>query len=200
MLVFASHSLLRDYLEAQGKTVYGHRLWKSGGGRKKRPEEIIAWEWQSHHEPGPTDPASSGFFLFSSDISRLQRGLLISQAELHEGISPGVLRKSEGLRQFLIRRLPKQAAPWLAEWSEVTESLDRYLLLPSFPAIESHRQEVEAVLREVGWKGVFSFRSILFDLIQRVEANASYQASPALEILRLLKVHDLTSDPQMRLF
>ena len=192
--------LLREYLEANGKTVSARRIWRARGGRKKNQEEALAWSWGTDGGTVPPETAPGGFFLFTSDLQALPRGVLIDRAELHEGLSPAVLRKPEGLRQFLVRTCAKTAGDWLSEWSGVETDYPRYLLVPAFPGTDAHRREIEELLQGAGWRGAFSLRSILLDLMQRVETNASYQISPHLEMIRLLKVHDVLSEPQMRLF
>ena len=47
---------------------------------------------------------------------------------------------------------------------------------------------------------ILSFRSLLSDLIGKVETNKSYRKSDTLQVLRLLKNYDLLKDPQLDLF
>jgi hypothetical protein len=47
---------------------------------------------------------------------------------------------------------------------------------------------------------ILSFRSLLGDLIGKVEVNKSYRKSDTLQVLRILKNYDLLKDPQLDLF
>jgi len=80
------------------------------------------------------------------------------------------------------------------------ERLMRILVLPGIPTAEPHRSEVVKLLRERGVDGVISFRSMLGDIIQKVEVNRNYAKSDLLQVLRLLKAYDLVKEPQMELF
>jgi len=53
------------------------------------------------------------------------------------------------------------------------------------------------MLNACGAGGIIAFRSILLDLIHKVEVNRSYRKSDTLEVLRILKNYDLLRDPQM---
>jgi hypothetical protein len=57
-----------------------------------------------------------------------------------------------------------------------------------------------ALLKERGVDGIISFRTILQELISRVEVNRNYRKSDTLQMIRILKNYDLLKDPQMDLF
>jgi hypothetical protein len=48
--------------------------------------------------------------------------------------------------------------------------------------------------------GIISFRSMLLDLLDRVEINRNYGKSDTLQVMRILKNYDLLTDSQMDLF
>jgi hypothetical protein len=47
---------------------------------------------------------------------------------------------------------------------------------------------------------VLTFRTILESMLQRVESNQSYDKSDTLQLLRLLRVHDMVKSAQLELF
>jgi hypothetical protein len=47
---------------------------------------------------------------------------------------------------------------------------------------------------------VIPFRTMLTDLVARVEANRNYQKSDLLQVIRILKNYDFFKEPQMELF
>jgi hypothetical protein len=55
------------------------------------------------------------------------------------------------------------------------------------------------MLKEKGVDGVISFRSMLLDLIEKVELNRNYGKSDTLQLIRILKTYDLLQDPQLDL-
>jgi hypothetical protein len=56
-----------------------------------------------------------------------------------------------------------------------------------------------ALLKERGVDAIISFRAVLQDLIQKVEANRNYRKSDTLQVIRILKNYDLLKDAQMDL-
>ena len=57
----------------------------------------------------------------------------------------------------------------------------------------------ENVLKEHGVDAIISFRSMLLDIIERVEINKSYGKSDTLQVIRILKNYDLLKDAQLDL-
>jgi hypothetical protein len=55
------------------------------------------------------------------------------------------------------------------------------------------------MLKEHGIDGIISFRSMLLDIIERVEINKSYGKSDTLQVIRILKNYDLLKDAQLDL-
>jgi hypothetical protein len=55
------------------------------------------------------------------------------------------------------------------------------------------------LLKERGVDAIISFRAVLQDLIQKVEANRNYRKSDTLQVIRILKNYDLLKDAQMDL-
>jgi hypothetical protein len=56
-----------------------------------------------------------------------------------------------------------------------------------------------ALLKEHGVDAIISFRSMLLDIIERVEINKSYGKSDTLQVIRILKNYDLLKDAQLDL-
>ena len=70
----------------------------------------------------------------------------------------------------------------------------------SLPTAEPFRSQSVAMLKEHGIDGIISFRSMLLDIIERVEINKSYGKSDTLQVIRILKNYDFLREPQMELF
>ena len=56
------------------------------------------------------------------------------------------------------------------------------------------------MLREGGIDGVLLFRPMLLDLIRCVDAQKNYERSDLLQLIRILKAHNLLRDDQLDLF
>ncbi|HEX2101546.1 MAG TPA: hypothetical protein VHF69_12820, partial [Candidatus Synoicihabitans sp.] len=75
----------------------------------------------------------------------------------------------------------------------------KILVLPGLPTQEPYRSQSVAMLKERGVDGIISFRSMLLDLIEKVETNRNYRKSDTLQVIRILKNYDLFKDTQMDL-
>lgn len=76
----------------------------------------------------------------------------------------------------------------------------RILCLSGLPASATLRKDTLKLLREKGVDGVILFRTLLTDLIERVDIKKNYEKSDLLQIVRLLKNYDLLRDDQLELF
>jgi len=77
--------------------------------------------------------------------------------------------------------------------------LTKVLVLPALPTAEPFRSQSVELLKSKGVDCIISFRSMLLDLIDKVETNRSYGKSDALQMIRILKNYDLFQDPQLTL-
>lgn len=72
-------------------------------------------------------------------------------------------------------------------------------MLPGLPTQEPYRSQSVALLQERGVDGIISFRSMLLDLIDKVEVNRNYRKSDTLQVIRILKNYELLRDGQLDL-
>ena len=75
----------------------------------------------------------------------------------------------------------------------------KILVAPVFPSQEPHRSQCVELLKGKGVDGILSFKSMLLDLIDRVDTKQVYEKTDLLQLLRVLKTFDLVKDSQMDL-
>jgi NADH/NAD ratio-sensing transcriptional regulator Rex len=68
---------------------------------------------------------------------------------------------------------------------------------PVFPMQEVYRARIVAVLKDKGVDGILSFKSMLLDIVDRVDTRNVYPKSELLQLVRTLKTFDLIKDSQM---
>jgi len=73
----------------------------------------------------------------------------------------------------------------------------KILVAPAFPTQEVYRARIVSALKERGVDGILSFKSILLDIIDRVDPRQVYPGSELLQLVRTLKTFDLVKDSQM---
>ena len=76
----------------------------------------------------------------------------------------------------------------------------KILCLPDLPPAGPMRTRSLVMLKEGGIDGIVLFRPMLLELVRSVDAQKNYERSDLLQVLRILKAHDLLKDAQMDLF
>ena len=72
-------------------------------------------------------------------------------------------------------------------------------MLPGLPTAEPFRSQSVQMLKERGVDAIISFRTMLLDIIDKIETNRNYRKSDTLQLLRILKIYDFLKEPQLDL-
>ena len=194
--------IVREYFELHGFLVRQMRKYQVQARRKTVEEEIDLVVYNPSYVKSDRGP---DFFLFSSELARVQRAVVAVKG-WHTAVrfTPSTLRNSAEIFSFLEKTVLKRAEDLFVTDDEEAQAagpgLLKILVLPGLPVQDPHRSECVRLLRERGVDAILSFRSMLLELVQRVETNRNYQKSETLQILRILKNYDLIKEPQMDLF
>ena len=193
-------NIVREYFELHGFLVRQVRKYQVQSRKKLAEEEIdlIVFNPSYLKEEGRPE-----FLIFSSELPFVQRAVVVVKG-WHSTLrfTPAMLKSSSEVLSFLEKNVLKKAEDLFGENKEEYEDggLLKILVLPGLPTSDPHRTESIRLLREHGVDGIISFRSMLQDILAKVETNLNYQKSETLQILRILKNYDLIKDPQMELF
>ena len=146
-----------------------------------------------------------GFLVFASELRYLGEAEVTVKRWPETRFSAGMLQS--GLRLF--RFLEKTALPRTREESAAGDGTGgsddagltkRILVVPGLPTTEPYRSKTETLFRHKGISGLISFRAMLLEVINRLDANSATGGSETLETLRLLKKYNLAGSAQMELF
>ena len=80
------------------------------------------------------------------------------------------------------------------------DGLTKILVLPSLPTAEPFRSQSVELLKAHGIDAIISFRSMLIDILDKIEINQNYSKSDTLQVMRILKNYDLLKDAQLDMF
>ncbi len=194
-------NIVREYFELHGFLVRQLRKYQVQSRKKLAEEEIDLLVYNPAFVKGERSP---DFLLFSSELPYIHRAVVVVKG-WHSTLrfNPSTLKSSSEIFRFLERTVLKQAEKLFQvnpeELENVAEML-KILVLPGLPTAEPHRSESIRLLKEHGVDGIISFRSMLQDILKKVETNLNYSKSDTLQILRILKNYDLVKDPQLELF
>ncbi len=187
--------IVREYLEQNGFLVRQMRKYQVQARRKTSDEEIDLLVYNPSWKGGARKP---DFFLFSNELPFIHRAVVSVKPWHTDVFSPGMLKSSPEIFRFLEEKVLKKAQTIFP--SDAGEDLTKILVLPGLPTAEPFRSQSVEVLKEKGVDGIISFRSMLLDMIDKVEVNRSYGKSDTLQVIRILKNYDLLNNGQLDMF
>ena len=193
--------IVREYFELQGFMVRQWRKYQTPARKKLPEEEIDLLVYNPHYAREQRDPS---FILFSSELKHVRKAVVAVRGwHTTQHFTPRMIQNSSEIVKFLEHDVLKSAEDFFGpaeDESEGGEKLFRILVLPGLPTAEPHRSDSIRLLKERGVDAVISFRTMLTDLISKVEINRNYSKSDLLQIIRILKAYDLVRDNQLSLF
>lgn len=191
--------IVREYFEQNGFLVRQMRKYQVQARRKTSDEEIDLMVYNPSWQRNARKP---DFFLFSNELPFIHRAVVSVKPWHTDVFSPGMLKSSPEIFRFLEEKVLKEAARFFPSElaDDAGDELTKILVLPGLPTAEPFRSQSVEVLKERGVDGIISFRSMLLDLIDKVEVNRSYRKSDTLQVIRILKNYDLLKDGQLDMF
>ncbi|HEX9785136.1 MAG TPA: hypothetical protein VGA56_20700 [Opitutaceae bacterium] len=192
--------IVREYFEQNGFLVRQVRKYAVQSRKKTSDEEIDLLVFNPSYVRSDQKP---DFFIFTSELPRIHRAMLAVKGWHTGRFNPATLRSSPDIFRFLEENVKREASRLLsvdANEPGAGDDLLKILVTPGLPTQEPYRSQSVALLKERGVDGIISFRTMLQELINRVEVNLNYGKSEPLQIIRLLKNYDFIKDPQLDLF
>ena len=198
-------NIVREYFELNGFFVRQLRKYLVHSRKKRADEEIdlVVYNPSASSSSGET----VGFQLFSADMSKISRAIVVVKAWHTSRFTPAMLKSSSRVFDFLKKDVLNKAETYFSFGESVddNEAVDprdftKILVLPGLPTSDPQRTESIQLLKGQGIDGIITFSTILENLLRNVEVNHSYQKSDLLQLMRILKIYDMVKEPQMNLF
>ena len=190
--------IVREYFEQNGFFVRQVRKYQVTARKKTDDEEIDLLIVNPGWKKGAGKP---DFFLFGTELPKVHRAVVSVKAWHTERFSPNTLRSNPDIFRFVQEEVIKEVERYFpSENEDEAKDLLKILVLPGLPSADPFKSESARMLQDKGVDAILSFRSLLIDLVDKVEVNKSYRKSDTLQVLRLLKNYDLLKDPQLDLF
>jgi hypothetical protein len=193
--------IVREYFEHYGFLVRQVRKYAVQSRKKSSDEEMI--DLLVLNPAFARSDRKPDFFIFTSELPYIHRAMLSVKGWHTNVFRPAMLRNSPDIFRFLEQNVQQEAdrqLPLSEDAPALGDDLLKILVVPGLPSQEPYRSQSVAMLKERGVDGIISFRTILQELITRIEVNRNYRKSDTLQIIRILKNYDLLKDPQMDLF
>jgi hypothetical protein len=200
-------NIVREYFELNGFFVRQLRKYQVQSRKKRTDEEI---DMIVYNPNASVDMAPAGFQLFSSDMVKIRRAIVVVKAWHTSRFTPAMLKSSSRIFEFLKKDVLNKADQYFSfDDAHLNLGEDphgdqapfrRILVLPGVPTSDPQRSESIELLKAGGVDGIVTFSTILENLLRHVEVNHSYQKSDLLQLMRILKIYDMVKEPQMNLF
>lgn len=193
--------IVREYFEHNGFLVRQVRKYAVQSRKKSSDEELI--DLLVLNPAFARSDRKPDFFIFTSELPYIHRAMLSVKGWHTNTFSTATMRNSPDIFRFLEQNVQKEAdrqLPLSEDAPDLGDDLLKIIVVPGLPSQEPYRSQSVAMLKERGVDGIISFRTILQELITRIEVNRNYRKSDTLQIIRILKNYDLLKDPQMDLF
>ncbi|MFO8027883.1 MAG: hypothetical protein R6U56_09490 [Opitutales bacterium] len=196
-------NIVREYFELNGFFVRQLKKYQVQS-RKKRGDEEIALA--VYNPSAPEAQPETGFQLFSADMLKMRRAVVVVKAWHTSRFTPAMLKSSSRIFDYLKKDVLNKTEGYFGidepPFDEASEAgaFKKILVLPGVPTSDPQRSEAISLLQESGMDGIITFSTILENLLRNVEVNHSYQKSDLLQLMRILKIYDMVKEPQMNLF
>ncbi len=190
--------IAREYLELNGFVTMPLRKGRSQSKRSNREEGVDLYARNLNYVENDRDPS---FLLFSSELRHLRSAVICVRGWHAEKAALASMSNGADMLKYLEANVLKKVDKWFEfeAWRELgeTEFPKKILVAPVFPMQEVYRARIIAALKEKGVDGILSFKSMLLDIIDRVDTRHVYPKSELLQLVRTLKTFDLIKDSQM---
>jgi hypothetical protein len=186
-----SETIVREYFELHEFLVRQRRKYIA---QTKREDDDIDFFVLNPH-PQKRE-AELPFVLASPDLEFVERAVVVVKGWHTETFSSAVLTHAPEIFRFVEPKVFQQAVRAFGRDGTPL----KILVVPALPQGAPARDESIALLRAKGVDAVLPFRTVLADLIAKIEVNRNYQKSDLLQMIRILKNYDFFKGPQMELF
>jgi hypothetical protein len=186
-----SESIVREYFELHGFFIRQQRKYITSSRREDDEIDFLVINPRPQEIPSPLP-----FELASADLAGVARAVVVVKAWHTDTFSAGLLANAPEIFRFLEPASLKQATKAFGNHAPLT----RILVVPALPHGAKAREQSIQALQSKGIDGVIPFRTMLADLIERIEVNRNYQKSDLLQVIRILKNYEFFKEPQLELF
>lgn len=186
-----SETIVREYFELHEFLVRQHRKYIAP--TKAEDDDIDFFVLNPQPEPLVGERP---FVLAAPDLTFIERAVVVVKGYHTETFSPARLANAPEILRFVEPKVFQQAVKAFGQDGTPL----KILVVPALPQAEQAREETIAFLRSKGVDAVLPFRTMLADLVDKIEVNRNYQKSDLLQMIRILKNYDFFREPQMELF
>lgn len=190
--------IVTEYLELNGFLAMPLRKGRLSTKRAGGDEGIDIYAKNTRFVAGGREPS---FMLFSSELRRVESALICVRGWHGDKAALASMTSGSEMSKYVDTKIVKRLDAWLnfERWRDLGEKDEpkKILVAPVFPTQEPARKQIASSLQAKGVDGILSFKTMLLDIIDKVDTKHVYPKSDVLQLLRTLKAFDLVKDSQM---
>ncbi|TAN35803.1 MAG: hypothetical protein EPN23_10405 [Verrucomicrobia bacterium] len=187
-----NEQIVREFFESLGFLVNQPRKYQVMARAKQAEEEVDFVVFNPQSVPAELPPLE---VWSATELRQISRAVVGVRGWHSERFSPAKLAVEKELFRLADNVVMQKAHRQLG-----AGPVAKILCLPDLPVAGPLRHKSLDMLKEGGIDGVLLFRPMLLELIRSVDAQKNYERSDLLQVLRILKAHDLLKDAQLDLF
>lgn len=192
--------IVRLYFEMNGFLVRPVQMC-TVQARVKRSDDDYGWfVYNANYKAEDRQP---NLLLFSSELPLVERALVVVKGQHSPKYAAATLRSSAAIAKFLEKDVLKQADHLFNVDDETIGAMGnllKILVIPGLPTHEPHKSQSVEILTKIGIDAALSFRSILQDVVSKVQVNNTCLSTDILHMVYLLKTYDMIKPQQLELF
>jgi hypothetical protein len=184
--------IVREFFESLGFLVNQPRKYQVMARAKQAEEEV---DFLVFNPQGGAGELPAFDVWLALELRQISRAIVGVRGWHSERFSPAKLDLEKDLFRLADSVVMQKAHRQLG-----AGPVAKILCLPDLPPPGPMRTKSLAMLKAGGIDGIVLFRPMLLELIRSVDAQKNYERSELLQVLRILKAHDLLKDAQLDLF
>ncbi|MDD5483009.1 MAG: hypothetical protein PHP98_05095 [Kiritimatiellae bacterium] len=184
--------IVREYFEMLGFLIIQPCKYAISGRPKRIEEEtdLIAFNPLVAEQSVPPH-----ILWVTADLKKIARAVIGVYGWHTERFYPAMLENLPELVRFAGEESARMASRRLGGGQIV-----KILCLPQLPVAQKLKDDALRLLKAMGIDGVLEFRTILAEIISRVDKNRNYEKSDVLQVVRIFKNYGLFREAQLELF
>lgn len=187
-----SEIIVREYFELNGFFVHQQRKYIP---RTEEDDEEIDFMVYNPRHQNVLDKLP--MILTSESIQYIGCAIVSVKGWHTEVITPSIVKRMES---DLIRLVGKESEKYITQLKIQPQSLLKIVVIPALTTNAEQREKTLQMFSSLGINSIIQFKTILNELIEKVQVNHNYSKSDVLQTIRILKAYDLFKEPQMMLF
>lgn len=184
--------IVREYFESLGYLTAQPRKYSVPGRTKTADEEV---DFICEHPAIQKHQLPDSMVWSANELSNVKRLLVGVRGWHSERFYASTFEQAPDILRFV-----ESDALQFATMRLGSDEFAKVLCLPRLPASDDLKTMTLDALKARGIDGVLCFRTLLGELIDRVELNRHYEKSDILQVIRLMKIYDFVKDQQLELF